>query len=317
MKHAMLLGTLAAFFFSSTFVLNHVLAMAGGNVFWLASLRYIWTVPMLLVVVKFRGQDPQFLRTFWSHLGPFIVWGTVGFGLFYLPLTWVASWAPAWLVAGTWQVTIIMGSLLVPLIETDPFQKRIPFRELLPSAVILVGVAVTEWVSHGTLGGKPLLAIAPIAVAAIAYPLGNRQMMRYTRSHLPQWSVWDRTMAMTLGSLPFWVVLMGIAQMKSGWPTVNVVWGSGAIALFSGVVATVLFFSATDSSQGNVSALARIEATQSLEILFTVLLGRLIFHEKWPSVFESAGLILIMLGMIIHSANVERRPNPPKPSASS
>ena len=49
-----------------------------------------------------------------------------------------------------------------------------------------------------------------------------------------------------------------------------------AVALFSGVIATILFFKATDLVKENLRQLAVIEATQSGEVLFTLLGGILI-----------------------------------------
>ena len=47
--------------------------------------------------------------------GVWVLWSTVGFGLFYGPICFSAAYAPGWLIAATWQVTIISGSLLAPL----------------------------------------------------------------------------------------------------------------------------------------------------------------------------------------------------------
>ncbi|EOH8748511.1 multidrug resistance efflux transporter family protein [Enterococcus faecalis] len=47
------------------------------------------------------------------------LWSQVGFGLFYIPLCFASTIAPGWLIASTWQVTIIMGSVLAPFIEPN------------------------------------------------------------------------------------------------------------------------------------------------------------------------------------------------------
>ena len=309
MKRALVLGTVAALFFASTFVLNRAMTLDGGNVLWLAGLRYLFTVPLLGAVVLMRREGALIWRELRLRPGPWLLWGTIGFGLFYLPLTWVARWAPAWLVAGSWQLTIVLGSLLVPFIEPDPQKRRIPVADLWPSAVILAGVALTEWLSHGHLGPHLWEALLLVMIAAIAYPLGNRQMMRYTRHRSADFSVYQRTLGMTLGSMPFWIVTMGIGWVQQGLPSIHVTLGALAIALFSGVVATLLFFAATDLAQGRASWLARIEATQSLEIVFTVLLASLLFGQRWPTAEQGLGLLIIMAGMILHS-----RPRPqPQP----
>lgn len=291
------MGSLAALFFSSTFVLNRVVTLDGASAFWLASLRYLFTVPLLGMVLAWRRELRPIVREVLTHPGSWLLWGTVGFGLFYLPITWAARWAPAWLVAGGWQLTIVMGSLVVPFVD----RRRIPYAALWPSLIILVGVGITEWSSYQSIGWLGLGALIPIAIAAVAYPLGNRQMMRYSREKARGLSVYQRTFGMTLGSLPFWGASMAVGGITSGWPSLGAVEASAAIAIFSGVIATLLFFQATDLAHGNPEWLARIEATQSLEIFFTVLLASLLFSQTWPHVGQWLGLSVIMAGMIVHS----------------
>lgn len=43
------------------------------------------------------------------------LWSVVALVLFYAPLTYAAAFSPGWLVAGTWQLTILAGVLLTPL----------------------------------------------------------------------------------------------------------------------------------------------------------------------------------------------------------
>lgn len=297
LQRAFLLGSLASLFFSSTFVINRVLTLQGGSPFWLASLRYVFTVPMLAAVLASRHELKSITRTVWANPFPWLLWGTIGFGLFYLPLTFAARWAPAWLVAGGWQLTIVMGSLTVPLIDKRP----IPFKQLWPSGIILVGVAFTEWAARQSTGWHGLLTLIPIVVAAAAYPIGNRKAMQYTRHHVPRLSVYQRTFGMTLGSLPFWILSMAAGGIISGWPSTDTTSASAAVALFSGVIATLLFFGATETAKDRPEQLARIEATQSLEIFFTVLMASMIFGQHWPRLSQWVGLAVIAAGMVIHS----------------
>lgn len=298
MKRALALGALAALFFASTFVINRLLIQGGDSSFWVSGLRYVFTLVPLSVLVAARGELRPLFRELGRNFGPWLLWGTVGFGLFYLPLTLASRWAPAWLTAGSWQLTIVMGSLLVPFIRPNG---TIPLRDLWPSGIILGGVALSEWASHATLGSAGLVALIPVAIAAVAYPLGNRQMMGYvSRLDVPL-SVFQRTLGMTMGSLPFWVLVMGMGYIRSGWPSGHLMLGALAVALSAGVVATLLFFRATEETQGDVGRLARIEATQSLEIVFTVLMASLFFSQAWPSPRELFGLAVIVAGMVIHS----------------
>lgn len=301
MVKAIGLGVLASLFFASTFVLNRVMRLDGSSLWWISALRYFFTVPFLSFIVWRRDG----LKTLWGevlgHPGPWMLWGSIGFGLFYLPLTWVAGWAPAWLVASSWQLTILAGSLLVPLIGgVDSKDRRIPVSSLIPSIVILIGVVLAEWsASHGS-STRIWWALVPILVAAFAYPLGNRQMMRYCRRQ-GGLDVYQRTLGMTLGSLPFWTVIAGIGAWQSGIPTRSETVDTLMVALLSGVVATLLFFAATETAQGRVTWMARIEATQSMEIVFTVVLASLFFGAIWPNPLGFVGLGLIVAGMVWHS----------------
>ena len=48
--------------------------------------------------------------------GRWLLWSPVGFGLFYAPMAFAVSAGPGWLLAGTWQITILAGILLAPLL---------------------------------------------------------------------------------------------------------------------------------------------------------------------------------------------------------
>lgn len=305
LNRALLLGSLAALFFSSTFVVNRILTLDGASALWLAGLRYTFTVPMLAGVLAFRRELGPVCREVAAHPWPWLLWGTVGFGLFYLPLTWASHWAPAWLVAGGWQITIVLGSFTVPFVDRAP----VPWKDMWPSLFIVAGIGLAEWSNHQHAGWGGLVALVPIIVAGISYPLGNRQMMRYTRSKLPSYTVYQRTFGMTLGSMPFWIAAMAGGAV-SAWPTASALLGTLAVAVFSGMAATLLFFRATEHAQGDPGWLARIEATQSLEIFFTVLIASLIFSQRWPTVAQWIGLAVIMGGMTLHSL---WRKSPPSP----
>ena len=104
------------------------------------------------------------------------------------------------LIAASWQMTIVMGLLLSPF-----FRQRIPFMNLLASALILLGVFLLQFHRlSGTDLRLTLFTLLPILIAAISYPLGNRKMMALENTGL---STLDRTYGMTLCSLPFWIML--------------------------------------------------------------------------------------------------------------
>lgn len=289
-----LIGILSAMFFAVTFILNQSMQGSGGHWIYSAALRFYLMLPFLILIVGYRrrlGRVWSALRTaprFW------LTYGTIGFGIFYSGICFAADYAPGWLIAGTWQVTILAGPLLAPL-----FKQTIPWASLRYSLLIVIGVLLMQLSVAGSVSVTTLLlGVVPVILAAIAYPLGNRKMMERYGDDL---GVFDRILGMTLASLPFWLILSGFAYVQVGLPSATQVGQSGLVALFSGVIATSLFFYATTLVRTEPIRLAAVEATQSFEILFTVL-GELVFlHAVFPSGLALFGMVTVMLGMTLHS----------------
>ena len=78
------------------------------------------------------------------------------------------------------------------------------------------------------------------------------------------------------------------------------------MALFSGVVATVLFFAATDMVRHDPRQLAVIEATQSGEVIFTLIGGVLFLGGPMPTLGGFLGIAIIVIGMIGNSLSSAR-----------
>lgn len=293
MKKAFSAGILASFFFAFTFILNRSMHLGGGSWVWSACLRYYFTLPILWVVLRFQGTESlrRILREIRRRPVLWLWWSTVGFGLFYAPLSLGSQYGEAWLTAATWQVTIVAGVLLTPL-----FGHRIPVRQLGWSMVILVGIFVLQASTAAELRFEELAqALLPILLAAVCYPLGNRKLMQHCP---PEISTPERVFGMTLCSMPFWLVLGAWGVGAVGLPSSGQVIQSVGVALFSGVAATLLFFWATDRVRNNPRQLALIEATQSGEVVFSLLGGVLLLGDPLPGPMGLAGLCLIVGGMV-------------------
>lgn len=294
LKKAFLYGLLASLFFAATFVLNRSMNLGGGYWMWSASLRYLFMLPMLFLLVWKQHGLREVLVEIRKNAAKWILWSTVGFGLFYLPLTMASLYGESWFVAATWQITIVTGVLLAPL-----FGKKIPAKNLAWSAVILFGIFLMQAAHFQELqSGGIWRALALILIAAVSYPLGNRKMMEICPDSIttPQ-----RVFGMTLCSMPFWLIVSGIADTAHGLPESGQVLQSFFVALFSGVVATVLFFSATNIVRSDQRQLAFVEATQSGEVLFTLIGGILFLNDAIPTGFGFAGIAVIVFGMIGNS----------------
>lgn len=304
---AITFGILSSFFFAVTFVFNKLMSDSGGSWIWSASLRYIFMLPILLLIVIVRKDFMVLIKEMGRHPWQWFGWSVVGFGLFYAPLCFSAAYSPAWLVAGTWQFTIISGSLLVPLFYerqktkdgVRKVRKRIPFRNMGMSLIILAGIFSMEWSQAGTVSARDMLmGIIPIIVATFAYPLGNRKMMELCSGSL---DAYQRTLGMTIASLPFWLFLSLYQLTRHGLPSLQQSVQSFIVAVFSGVIATVLFFTATDIARNNVNQLATVEATQSGEVVFTLIGELLLIPQTKTSITGFVGLGLVVIGMILHS----------------
>ena len=300
---AILLGVCSAFFFAFTFVLNRSMELGGGSWLWSASLRYFFMIPFLLIIVCLNRQLKDLWQVMKENPKAWLLWSLVGFGLFYAPLCFATIYSPGWLIAGSWQMTIIAGTLLVPIFmrSNDPFKERqgIPFKELGFSLIILVGVFIMQ---ADAMNGLPmhefLLGFLPIIVAAFAYPLGNRKMMELTNGRL---NAFQRVLGMTIASMPLWLLLALIALMTEGRPSGMQSLQSLTVAITSGIIATVLFFKATDLIRKDLKKLAAVEATQSMELIFA-LGGEVIFlSAAFPSVISLFGIAVVMAGMALHS----------------
>jgi hypothetical protein len=165
--------------------------------------------------------------------------------------------------------------------------------------LILAGVGLVQiQEADGVNGSAWLHVVLPVLIAAIAYPLGNRKMMIVTNKRL---DAFQRAFGMTIASLPWWIVLAAVGWFQGGAPTSDQLWQSFLVAISSGVIATVLFFQATDLCSNNPVKLAGVEATQSAEIIF-VLIGEMwLLSITAPTLLSLSGVLVIMLGMFLHS----------------
>jgi hypothetical protein len=302
-----ILGIFAAFFFAFTFILNRSMDLAGGSWIWSATLRYVFMIPFLLVIVLARKNLLPLFKEMKKYPGHWVLWSFIGFGLFYAPLCFSAAYAPGWLIAATWQITIISGALLSPLFyetvttKAGQISKRgkIPYKGLGMSLIILLGIILMQIQQTGNLSKLAIiLGIVPVVIASFAYPLGNRKMMDLCGGRL---DVFQRVLGMTLASMPFWLVLACYGLLTKRTPSMDQAFQSGLVAISSGVIATVLFFQATDLVRGNMQKLAAVEATQSMEVLFALLGEVWLLKAALPDPVSWAGILLVMGGMILHS----------------
>lgn len=298
-----LLGIIASMFFAVTFILNRSMELSGGSWLWSSSLRFFFMVPFLLIIVLFRNNLKQLLLEMRNHPFQWLLWSFTGFVLFYGPITYAAAYGPGWLVAGTWQLTIVVGTLLAPLFyeknRSVKTRRRIPLRALFFSLIILTGVVLIQVRNGADFSINQFIAgVLPVVLAAFAYPLGNRKMMEVCEGRL---DTFQRVLGMTLASLPFWLILSIYGMIEVGLPSADQVTQSFIVAVSSGVIATTLFFIATDRVRNDEGKLASVEATQSTQVLFVLFGEVLLLSSPLPGGLTIIGIFVIMLGMFLHS----------------
>lgn len=303
MKKALLFGIGASFFFSFTFVLNRQMNIGGGSWYWSSSLRYLFMLPILFCIVATKKQLSPVIEDIKKNPVSWFIWSTVGFGFFYAPLSFASAYGASWLVAGTWQLTIIAGALMSPffytIVDRKKIRSHIPKKFLLVSLVILTGIflMLSEEAKKISIIDS-LFVVVPVLFAAFSYPLGNRKMMELCSNRL---STLQRVFGMTLCSIPFWIIIVIFGFVQTGPPSHNQLIQSFIVAVSSGVIATIMFFKATDMVKGDTHKLAVVESTQVGELIFTLSGGILVFHDTVPTTLGIVGIILVAIGMMVNS----------------
>lgn len=303
---ALLLGLAGSFFFAFTFILNRSMELGGGSWAWSASLRFLLMLPILLVMVWHTGGLGKSFSHLRQNLAAYLLWSTVGFGLFYTSVCFAAAYGEGWLVASTWQGTIIAGPLLSPFLLKPsreeaglPCFRRIPFQAMRWSLLILAGICLMQWEHARAISVRQtVLCVLPLLFGAFMYPLGNRKMMEICGDRV---DTVQRVLNMTIASLPFWLALSAWAAYAHGLPGAGQVGQSVLVALLSGVLGTVLFFAATNLVKHDPSRLASVEATQAGEIVFALLGEIVLLSAPLPSGVSLAGICMVIAGMVLHS----------------
>lgn len=300
-RHALLAVAIAlasALFFTATYVFNRAIAVGGGHWAWTAALRYFLTLPMLAVVLSWQGGFGPVWRALRAHPAAWLAWSAIGFTAFCVCLTWAAASGPSWLVAGTFQLTVIAGMLMAPLIYRDA-RARLPKRALGLGLVIVGGVMLMQFGhAQGALDSAAWWAFASVTVSAFLYPLGNRKILLHLERTGETLNATQRVFGMTLASQPFWLLVALYGYTQAGVPSGGQVLLAAGVALFAGTIATVLFFHATGMVRNDATALGAVETMQAAEILFSTVLGVWFLGEHWPQGWAAAGAGVVTLGIV-------------------
>lgn len=109
-------------------------------------------------------------------------------------------------------------------------------------------------------------------------------------------NAFNKVWLMTLGSLPFWLVLGIIVRPAA--PSSSQLFNTLLVALLAGVGATSLFLYARERAETS-SEVAGVDSTQASEVIFALIGGIFFLNNALPSAMGLIGIGLIMLGLVL------------------
>jgi drug/metabolite transporter (DMT)-like permease len=306
MPRLITVGILASLFFSSTFVLNRAMSLAGGHWAWTSSLRFGYMLiflALLLLITRGGKALIQVWDVFLQHWPFWIIAGSIGFGIFYSLITFSATYAAGWVIATTWQITILATPIVLAF-----FGRKVPAKGILLILLIFAGILLVNF-EHASITNlrTVMLSAIPVLIAAFAYPIGNQLVWEARlgeNKKLPHIqnpileNGFARVLLLTIGSIPFWIILLLWTNPPP--PTSGQLLSTALVALLSGVIATTLFLYARHLCKEPYE-IAAVDATQSMEVVFS-LVGEIIFLQAvFPGVLGMAGVVLTILGLIAYT----------------
>lgn len=299
-----LLSLLSAALFSSTFVLNYAMALGEGHWVWTAVLRYMFTIVLLMFGLSlFKGWRYVLglLELFMENPFFWVFAGSFACGIFYAGIAFSSELLRGWVVAATWQLTIIASPLILLA-----FGYKFPARGLYFALVVLFGVALVN-VEHffgkeAQLGS--IWGFAPIIASAFAYPLGN-QFLNSARngglSFVPRinsealGNPFSGVFLLAIGSVPFWIALVIFVQPPA--PSSDQYIQTFIVAALAGVLATAIFYYARNATSDPFKIIA-VDAVQSSEVLFALSFELILVNSTLPSLIQFIGATVVVLGLV-------------------
>jgi drug/metabolite transporter (DMT)-like permease len=306
MPRLIALGILSSLFFSSTFILNRAISLAGGHWAWTSSLRFgymLFFLLLLLLITQGAKALAQVWQVFIRHWLFWIIAGGIGFGVFYSTITFSGTYAAGWVIATTWQITILATPIVLAF-----FGRNVPARGIFLILLIFAGILLVN-VEHAASTDLRTLALSalPVLIAAFAYPLGNQLVWEARlgeNKRLPHIqhpileNAFARVLLLTMGSVPFWILLL--VWTKPPPPTTGQLVSTALVALLSGVIATTIFLYARHLCKQPVE-IAAVDATQSMEVIFSLIGEIILLKTLLPGPLGTTGVVLTIVGLMAYT----------------
>ena len=280
------------------------MSAAGGHWLWSASLRYVFMIMFLLIILFMQGGFSRLIGIFKLFAEYWLFWcvsGSIGFGLFYALICFSADSSPGWVIAATWQFTVV-ASLFVFMFFGRTFPKRI----WMFSLMIFIGVCFVNLSHIDNFSFQSLmLGGIPVLIAAFCFPFGNQlvwEAKHGTSSFIPKINSpllnnsFNKVMLLSLGSLPVWIVL--VLVLNPELPKYSQILNTSLVALFSGVAATSIFLYARNHAS-NTNELAAVDATQSSQVVFVLIASIIFLDSSSINLISMIGLFMILFGLIL------------------
>lgn len=147
-----------------------------------------------------------------------------------------------------------------------------------------------------------LVAVGHPASAISAAQIPAKSMLQKLIARIPAietellQNAFNKVWLMTLGSLPFWLILGIIVRPTA--PSTSQLFSTLLVAVLAGVAATSIFFYARERAETS-SEVAGVDSTQASEVIFALIGGILLLNNTLPSAMGLSGIGLIMLGLIL------------------
>ena len=141
-----------------------------------------------------------------------------------------------------------------------------------------------------------------ITAASHSTPIPSKSMLQNLISRIPAietdllQNAFNKVWLMTLGSLPFWLILGIIVRpaAPSSFQLFNIL----LVAILAGVAATSIFLYAREKAETS-SEVAGVDATQASEVIFALIGGILLLDNVFPSAMGLIGIALIIVGLVL------------------
>lgn len=296
-----LMGLLSALFFSAIFILNRSISLEGGHWFWSAFLRFAFTLLFLSSgFILFKGFE-YFKRVLQEYIQNIKFWtlaGTLGFGIFYTLICYASYYSPAWVIATTFQFTIIASLFVLSF-----FGRKLSKNIWIVTFIIFVGVTMVN-ISHFNLEkiDTILLGFLPVLIASFLFPIGNQMVWEEKHKRINNQkdislieNNFVKIFLLIIGSSPLWLVVYLISN--PGVPSQGQCLTVALIAIFSGIIATSIFLYAR-SLCDKPQKLVLVDATQSGDVFFALGAEMIFFNIAFPNIIGLTGIVLTILGLI-------------------